>query len=99
MTDSWDARLQRDPTGAAQFLRFLMDTGDLEEVQAGVSRAFVGLGYENLTEPQLNVLRVLLNERGFDECPQCGEQIAFDEMIMADERGGMCAACFDKAHR
>jgi hypothetical protein len=82
------------------FLRQLIDMGDLDGIALGITKKVITEGEDALSERQKFVLkRDVLDEFVTAECRGCGSNVPWSEMYSAYHNGGYCAYCAHKLYK
>jgi hypothetical protein len=82
------------------FLRQLIDMGDLDGIALGITKKVITEGEDALSEKQKFVFkRDVLDAFVTAECSGCGSNVPWSEMYRAYENGGYCAYCAHKLYK
>ena len=75
------------------FVQDLINTGRIEEKEAGIAKLMLDKGYDALSDKQKYVFDKMINENSVEECKRCAIDIPWCEMLEALENGGYCNYC------
>lgn len=75
------------------FVQDLINTGRIEEKEAGIAKLMLDKGYDKLSDKQKYVFDKMINENTVEECKRCATDIPWCEMLEALENGGYCNYC------
>jgi len=83
-----------DESDFEEFLKQVVDSGDLDETQAGVTRQVIAKGRDSLSAQQDGVFRAVLDDHTLEGCSRCTNPIPWSEMFLAVHLyDGMCSYC------
>lgn len=75
------------------FVQDLINSGRLEEKEAGIAKRMLDKGYNSLSEKQRYVFDKAIENNSVKECKRCGCDIPWCEMLEALDNGGLCNYC------
>lgn len=75
------------------FVQALINSGRLEEKEAGIAKRMLDKGYDSLSEKQRYVFDKAIENNSVKECKRCGCDIPWCEMLEALDNGGFCNYC------
>lgn len=75
------------------FVQDLINSGHLEEKEAGIAKRMLDKGYDSLSEKQRYVFDKAIENNSVKECKRCGCDIPWCEMLEALDNGGFCNYC------
>ena len=75
------------------FVQDLINSGRLEEKEAGIAKRMLDKGYDSLSEKQRYVFDKAIENNSVKECKRCGCDIPWCEMLEALDNGGYCNYC------
>lgn len=75
------------------FIQDLVNSGHLEEKEAGIAKRMLTKGYDTLSEKQKFVFDKAIENNTVNECKRCGSDIPWCEMLEALDNGGYCNYC------
>lgn len=75
------------------FVQDLINSGRLEEKEAGIAKRMLDKGYDSLSEKQRYVFDKAIENNSVKECKRCGCDIPWCEMLEALDNGGFCNYC------
>lgn len=75
------------------FVEDLINSGRIEDKEAGIANRMLDKGYDTLSEKQRYVFDKMISENSVDECVRCGCSIPWCEMLEALDNGGYCNYC------
>lgn len=75
------------------FVQDLVNSGRLDEKEAGIAKRMLDKGYDSLSEKQKFVFDRAIENNSVQECKRCGCNIPWCEMIEALDNGGYCNYC------
>lgn len=75
------------------FVKDLINSGHLEEKEAGIAKRMLDKGYDSLSEKQKYVFDKAIENNSVQKCERCGCNIPWCEMIEALDNGGYCNYC------
>jgi len=88
----WNDRISDD--GYQEFLREVLDTGELDKVAEGITRLVLDKGEESLSPKQQHVFQKYVMEvYATKECKRMACDIPWSEMLEAHRNGGYCSWC------
>ena len=75
------------------FVQDLINSGRLEEKEAGIAKRMLDKCYDSLSEKQRYVFDKAIENNSVKECKRCGCDIPWCEMLEALDNGGFCNYC------
>lgn len=75
------------------FVQDLINSGRLEEKEAGIAKRMLDKGYDSLSEKQRYVFDKAIENNSVKECKRCGCDIPWCEMLEALDNGVFCNYC------
>lgn len=75
------------------FVQDLINSGRIEDKEAGIAKSMLDKGYESLSEKQKFVFDKAIKNNIVKECRRCGCDIPWCEMLEALDNGGFCNYC------
>lgn len=75
------------------FLQDLINSGRLDDKEAGIAKRVLDKGYDSLSDKQKYVFDKMIDNNSVEECKRCGCDIPWSEMLEALENGGYCSYC------
>lgn len=75
------------------FVQDLINSGRLEEKEAGIAKRMLDKGYDSLSDKQRYVFDKMIENNTVSECQRCGCSIPWCEMLEALDNGGLCNYC------
>lgn len=75
------------------FVQDLINSGRLEDIEAGIAKRMLDIGYDNLSEKQKYVFDKTIKRNSIEECKGGDGSIPWCEMIAALDNGGYCSCC------
>lgn len=75
------------------FVQDLINSGRLEEKEAGIAKRMLDKGYDSLSEKQRYVFDKAIENNSVKECKRCVCDIPWCEMLEALDNGGYCNYC------
>ncbi len=71
----------------------LIESGRLNETEAGIAKRMQDKGYDSLSDKQKSVFDNAIEKNSVKECNFCGNDIPWDEMLNALDNGNLCSGC------
>lgn len=75
------------------FVRDLVNSGRLEDKEAGIAKRMLDKGYNSLSVKQKYVFDKTIRNNTVKECHRCSCDIPWCEMLEAIDNGGYCGWC------
>lgn len=75
------------------FLEQLINSGRLDDKQAGIAKFMIDNGYDALSDKQKYVFDHMIANNTVNECTRCAIDIPWSEMLEALDNGGYCNYC------
>lgn len=75
------------------FLQDLINSGRLDDREAGIAKRVLDKGYDSLSDKQKHIFDKMIDNNSIEECNGCGCDIPWSEMLEALENGGYCSYC------
>jgi hypothetical protein len=83
-----------DDEGFHDFLREVLDSGQLDQAATGITRLVIDKGEDALSDKQKHVFKkYVLDAFTTKECRRCHLEIPWSEMLEAHDNGGLCSWC------
>lgn len=75
------------------FVQDLIDSGRLDEKEAGIAKRMLDKGYDSLSDKQKFVFDKAIENNMIEGCQRCGNDILWCEMLEALDNEGLCGYC------
>ena len=86
--------------GFADFLKQVLDYGDLSDTSAGITKQVIDKGIGSLSDKQRQVFEEhVVRVYAVEKCARCKDDIPWSEMFAAHDNGGYCGPCEQRRHK
>lgn len=79
--------------GFEDFVQDLINSGRLDEKEAGIAKRMLDKGYDSLSDKQRFIFDWAIENNSVKRCKRCGCVIPWSEMLEALDNGGLCNYC------